>query len=100
MKLVELLQNQNIIVQLLWGEQKIEFYSGVTGREGEVVYVTPYIHNGSELQLNVTEGRHGVVCNVFADNSTIAPPRAEVKCRTYNGKQEWKDCLLYKDAWI
>lgn len=70
MKLVDLLFNQKIIIQLIWGEQKIEFYSGVTGREGEVVYVTPYIHNGSELQLNVTEGRHGVVCNVFADNST------------------------------
>lgn len=66
MKLVELLQNQKIIVQLLWGNQKIEFYSGVIGREGEVVYITPYIHNGKVLELNVTLDK-SVVCNVFAD---------------------------------
>lgn len=66
MKLVELLQNQKIIVQLLWGNQKIEFYSGVIGREGEVVYITPYIHNGKVLELNVTLDK-SVICNVFAD---------------------------------
>lgn len=68
MKLGDLLLNQNIIVQLVWGEQNIEFTSAVVERENELVYVTAYIHNGSELQLNITDGA-GVICNVFADNS-------------------------------
>lgn len=67
MKLVELLLNQEIIVQLNWGEQKIEFVSKVLEKDDTAVYVTPYIHNGNELELNVTPDK-GVICNVFADN--------------------------------
>lgn len=70
MKLIELLENQRITVQLLWGEQKIEFFSTVIGKEDSVVYVSPYIHNGSELELNVTQDK-GVICNLFTtDPST------------------------------
>lgn len=68
MKLADLLLNQKIIIQLVWGEQKIEFSSSVMGIEGEVVFVTPYMHNETELNINVTEGS-GVICNVYADNS-------------------------------
>lgn len=66
MKLVELLQNQNIIVQLLWGEQKIEFYSEVIEKNETAVFITPYVHNGQVLELNVTLDK-GVICNVFTD---------------------------------
>ena len=69
MKLVDLLINQNIIVQLTWGEQKIEFSSEVIEKANDAVFVTSYLHNGSELQLNIT-GDTGVVCNVFADDTT------------------------------
>lgn len=68
MKLLDLLLNQNVIVQLTWGEQKIEFPADVIEKDNESVYVTSYVHNGTELQLNITEGS-GVICNVFADNS-------------------------------
>lgn len=67
MKLLELLENQRITVQLLWGEQKIEFFSNVIEKNDSVVYVTPCIHNGSELELNVTPDK-GVICNVFTNN--------------------------------
>lgn len=66
MKLSELLINQKLIVQILWGEQKIEFPSEVLSRSGESALITPYLHNGSALELNVTTGR-GIVCNIFTD---------------------------------
>lgn len=69
MKLTDLVVNQELIIQLLWGEQKIEFVSYVLGHEGSALFVTPYLHNGSALELNVTRDK-GVVCNLFADNLT------------------------------
>ena len=67
MKLGELLINQRMTIQLLWGEQKIEFFSSVIEKDGSVVYVSPYVHNGNELELNIVQGK-GVVCNVFTNN--------------------------------
>lgn len=67
MKLVELLENQRLTIQLLWGEQKIEFFSNVIEKDDSSVYVSPYIHNGSELELNVVQDK-GVMCNLFTDN--------------------------------
>lgn len=69
MKLTDLLINQRTIVQLLWGEQKIEFYSDVLDTDGQCVFMTPYIHNGSALKLDVTPDK-GVICNLFADDPT------------------------------
>lgn len=66
MKFTELLRDQLIIVQLCWGERKIEFTSAVLGREDDAIFVTPYMHGGSELQLNVTKDKD-VICNVFTD---------------------------------
>lgn len=66
MKLSELLDNQKIIVQLAWGEKKIEFFSTVIGKKDSEVFVTPYIHSGQPLQLNVTKDT-GVICNLFTD---------------------------------
>lgn len=66
MKLADLPINQSIIVQIVWGEQKIEFSSEVIEHVPDAVYVTSYKHNGSELQLNITE-ETDVVCNVFTN---------------------------------
>lgn len=67
MKLTDLMLNQSVIVQLLWGEQKIEFASTVIEIDGKDIYLTPYLHGGSELELNIIPGK-GVVCNIFTDN--------------------------------
>lgn len=67
MKLVELLHNQEIIIQLVWDKHKIEFISKVIEKDETSIYVTPYIHNGHELELNVASDNN-VVCNIFADD--------------------------------
>lgn len=67
MKLIELLDNQRLTVQLLWGEQKIEFFSNVIEKDDSVVYVSPYFHNGHVLELNVVSGK-GVICNLFTND--------------------------------
>lgn len=69
MKLVELLQNQEIIIQLLWDEQKIEFNSKVVAKDESSIYVSPYIHNGHELELNIASDSN-VICNIFTDDPT------------------------------
>ena len=68
MKIVDLLINQNVNIQITWGEQNIEFPSYVIDKIDNVVFVKAYKHNGNELQLNITEGA-GVICNLFTDNS-------------------------------
>ena len=73
MKLADLLLKQSLVVQIVWGEQKIEFPSNVVEIQDELAYITPYLHNGSALQLSITEGA-GVVCNVFTD-STVTGQR-------------------------
>lgn len=67
MKLIELLEKQKLIIQLSWGEQMIEFDSSVISKDNSAVYVSPYLYNGSELELNVTQGK-GVICNVFTND--------------------------------
>ena len=69
MKFDELLENQRLTIQLLWGEQKIEFFSTVIEKNDSEVYVSPYLHNGSELELNILPGK-GVICNIFTDDPT------------------------------
>lgn len=67
MKLIDLGVKQKIIIQLVLGEQIIEFHAEVVETDSDFVYITPYMHNGSALKLNITEGAD-VICNVFADN--------------------------------
>lgn len=66
MKISELMINHKIIVQLAWGEQKIEFSSEIVANDETGVYISPYIHNGSELELNVNASK-GVFCNIYTD---------------------------------
>ena len=67
MKLIELVEDQKLSIQLSWGEQKIEFVSKVIEKDASSVYVSPYIHNGSVLKLNVVQGK-GVICNLFTND--------------------------------
>lgn len=67
MKLVELLLKQDLIIQLILGGRTIEFHSIVLGKEGTSVYVSPYLHNDSPLELNIVENT-GVICNIFTDD--------------------------------
>lgn len=69
MKLVELLRNQELKIQIVWNEQKIEFTSRVIDKDESSVFVTPYILNGSELDLNIVSDNN-VVCNIFTSDPT------------------------------
>lgn len=65
MKLTDLLTGQKISLQIAWGEQIIEFESHIISKAGDMLYVTPYMHNGSPLELNI-EATSKVICNVIA----------------------------------
>ena len=59
--------NQSIMVQLVWGEQRIEFATDVLEQDSNGVIIAPYLHNNAQLELNVTWDKP-VVCNIFATN--------------------------------
>ena len=90
MKLTELFINQRIVVQLCWGARKIEFYSDVIECNNEAVYVTPYLHKDSPLEINVTL-ESGVVCNLFTDepvtNKRISWKNVELTTVARNGQK-------------
>lgn len=89
MRLLELNENHKLTVQLLLDEQKIEFFSYVIEKNDFAVYVTPYIHNGNELEINVTP-ENGVICNLFTDNpytnKRISWKNVELTTVVRNGK--------------
>lgn len=68
MKLTELLEKQKIIVQLVWDENKLEFFSDVIETDDEAIYITPCVNEGRELEINVTHDK-AVICNIFTDDS-------------------------------
>jgi len=69
MNLSELVVGQQVIVQVIWGERKIEFYSYVVAPTPTGVFITPYLHNNSPLELKIdTSGK--VQCNVYACSPT------------------------------
>lgn len=67
MKISGLDIDQEIIVQVTWGERKIEFPSIVREKADMSIVVTPYMHNNSPLELNI-DNSGKVVCNIFADS--------------------------------
>lgn len=67
MELKELSYEQELIVQLLLRDKKVEFRSKVVKKEANGIYITPYIRIGTPLVLNITPGK-GVLCNLFADD--------------------------------
>lgn len=77
MKLLELLKNQKLNVELQWDKNKIEFSAVVIECDESAVYITPYIHNGNALELNITCDTK-VVCNLYA-NDTITNKRVTWK---------------------
>lgn len=58
---------QNVILQLVWGDQMTEFPTKIFDRNDNGVYATPYVHNGQPLVMDITP-HSGVTCNVFGDN--------------------------------
>lgn len=67
MKLTDMFVKHRLQIQLLWGEQKIEFPSEIMDNDGSAIYVRPYYHHGSVLELNVVPDG-GVICNLFTDD--------------------------------
>lgn len=67
MKLQNLIGAKNLILQIIWGEKNIEFSTEIVDRDDEGIYVTPYMHNKTPLELNINM-QSGVVCNLFGDS--------------------------------
>ncbi|MCQ2524074.1 MAG: PilZ domain-containing protein [Lachnospiraceae bacterium] len=67
MRLKDLLISQQIIIQLKFSDQGIEFNSTVIDKASEGIYVSSYAHNGEALTLSI-ENNSNVQCNLFADD--------------------------------
>lgn len=65
MKLSELSIGQKVVIQIILGERKIEFFSEVLEVTFKGIYVTPYIFQGSPLDLVVN---NKMVCNLFVNS--------------------------------
>lgn len=89
MKLSDLVVGQQVVVQVVWGEQKIEFFSYVKDKSDMNAIVTPYLHNNGPLELNI-EPNSKVDCNVFAYSSETNQRRAwkNVELHTINKNGE------------
>lgn len=89
MKVNELVFDQKVIVQILWGERKIEFTTQVLKKGDNSIYVSPYLHNGKALEFNI-DNTDGVVCNLFANNTEteerISWKNIKLKTEELNGK--------------
>lgn len=58
---------KKVIVQMVWGDNIIEYETTVIGVDEDGAYVKPFIHNGKPLELNIQLQSH-VVCNAFTDD--------------------------------
>ena len=67
MKLTDLMINQNVSVQFVWEDRKIEFNTIVAECGETEAYIWPYIHNGSPLELNITPDKD-VICNIYTND--------------------------------
>lgn len=89
MKLSGLNLGQEIIVQMAWGKRKIEFFAYVEEISDMSIFVTPYMHNDSPLELNI-DSNGKIVCNIFADspedNKRISWRNVKLKTMERNGR--------------
>lgn len=93
MKLIDLLENDSIIVQVIWGSQKVEFNTKVLSKDNDSIYVNAYLHNGEPLEVNINH-ESGVVCNIFADD-VINKQRVSWKNVIVNSVRQ-ADNVIYK----
>lgn len=67
MKLNELVLTQKVILQIVWGEQKVEFTTEVVEVLDDGVYVSAALHDGKPLEFNISSDSR-VMCHIFADD--------------------------------
>lgn len=67
MKLSEMVINQKVIVQIIWGGKTLEFPFVVLGRVEDGVSIMPYEHDGRLLEFNI-DYNSGVLCNIYTDD--------------------------------
>lgn len=67
MKLTELLKEQEILLQVLWGEHVIEFQTDVIEKVGDGILVNAIIYNDKPLEFNINVDSK-IICNVFTDD--------------------------------
>lgn len=81
MKISDLVIGQRVVIQILWGEQKIEFFSDVLDVASAGAFVSPYMHNDSPLELNI-DNESKVCCTIYANT------------RDNNQRRSWKNVEL------
>ena len=67
MEIKELVEGQKVEVEIMWGDQKIEFSSELVAKDEKGIWVLPYIHRGRTLELNI-DTIDDVVCSLYALN--------------------------------
>lgn len=67
MELTDLLGADNIIIQIHWGDKKIEFKTEAWGRAEKGIYVMPYLNNGLPVELNI-KSHSDIQCDVFGND--------------------------------
>lgn len=92
MKLTDLMINQRIVVQILWGEKKIEFFSDICSKDDKGIYVTSYMYQGSALDLNIDTGSN-IICTIFANNPVtnkrVSWKNVELKTQNLDGDKKY-----------
>lgn len=67
MRLVDIFEHTDVVVQMAWEKNKLEFPSKVVMRDENGIYITPYFRENRPVPLHITM-RDEVVCSVFADD--------------------------------
>ena len=67
MRVTDLARNQEIIVQINWGDRRIEFESNVLGRDERGIFISPYLHDDKALELEI-DNSNQVSCNIYTDS--------------------------------
>lgn len=67
MLLQDLSKDKEIMVQVIWGEKKVEFLTHIVRMDTSAIYIAPYSFNGRLLELNIAP-ESDVHCHIFGEN--------------------------------
>lgn len=85
--LQEITSEQQLMIQIVWGDKTIEFPTKLVSHGGLSINVEPYLRQGRPLELNVGI-ESGIICNMFADDiktgQRISWRNIDLKSTTYN----------------